>query len=143
MDVREFLFAPLQGKTYKFSIKSRENGIFSGAARLKDMAAELGIAQFRVRPEGQELHAGSLVFSGMGNAETVTKAEEILPGVIGKPSGVATAAAAFTQKTQRLKVVCGAWKKVDRAVRKELRQAVITGGAELRITDEPFISSLG
>ncbi|CAA7600522.1 Quinolinate phosphoribosyl transferase, N-terminal [Acididesulfobacillus acetoxydans] len=103
----------------------------------------MGIAQLLVGPGGQELHAGSLVFSGTGDAETVTKAEEILPGVIGRPSGVASAAAAFTQKTQRLKVVCGAWKKVDRAVSKELRQAVITGGAELRITDEPFISSLG
>ena len=139
MEIREFLFAPLKGKSYLFSIRARESGILSGVDGLRAMVAELGLSECWVRPEGQAVNPGSIVFSSQGNAEMVTQAEEMLPGTIGKPSGVATAAAAFAQKTQRVKVVCGAWKKVNMAVRKELRQAVTTGGVGMRMTEEPFI----
>ncbi|MBC7325501.1 MAG: nicotinate-nucleotide pyrophosphorylase, partial [Moorella sp. (in: Bacteria)] len=61
-------------------------------------------------------------------------------GVIGKPSGVATAAAKFIREAGgRVRIVCGAWKKVAPEIRRELRQAIATGGAGIRITDRPFI----
>ncbi|MCG0275185.1 MAG: hypothetical protein L5655_03345 [Thermosediminibacteraceae bacterium] len=61
-------------------------------------------------------------------------------GVIGKASGVATAAAEMVDKARgRIRVVCGAWKKVPPEVRQDLRQAIAVGGAGIRIVDEPFV----
>ena len=139
MEVREFLFAPLKARTFRFCIRARENGVFSGADALKTMAVELNLRNFMLVPEGQILSTGSIVLSAVGDAETVAKAEELLLSTIGKPSGVATASAAFARREEKVKVVCGAWKKLNPSLRKELRQAVITGGAGLRMTEEPFI----
>lgn len=139
MELREFLFEPLKHRVYTFAIKARVTGILSGAARLKELAADLKLDAVCVAPEGAVLVPGTIVLTAQGDAEMVTRAEEMLLGVIGKPSGVATAAAALTKKASPVKVVCGAWKKLSHAVKSELRQAVETGGAGLRISDRPFV----
>lgn len=82
---------------------------------------------------------GTKVLEAFGSAEKVVRAEEILLGAVGKPSGVATSAAAIVARAGHTKVVCGAWKKVSPAVRAELRQAIATGGVGIRITDRPFV----
>lgn len=139
MEVREFLFYPIKENSYSFSIRAKESGVFSGAESLETMVAELDLRNVMMVPEGEVLSSGSMVFSATSDAETVAKAEEILLGVIGKSSGVATAAAAFAHQVEKVKVVCGAWKKLNSALRKELRRAVMTGGVGLRMTEEPFI----
>lgn len=140
MELREFLFAPLAEKKFSFKVTSREKGIFSGAARLEQQVKELGLEVTFLASEGTPLEAGSCILRGRGRAEEVIRAEEILLGVIGKPSGVATAAAEFARRAGgRIKVVCGAWKKVAPEVRSDLRRAIATGGAGVRITDRPFI----
>ncbi|WP_258359658.1 nicotinate-nucleotide diphosphorylase [Moorella sulfitireducens] len=140
VELREFLFASLEGHTLVFAITARERGIFSGAARLQELAGELGLKVTWIAPEGYALETGSCVFRGRGGAQEIVRAEEMLLGVIGKPSGVATAAANFVRQAGgRIKVVCGAWKKVAPEIRDELRRAIATGGAGIRITERPFI----
>lgn len=139
MELREFLFEPLKNRSYSFSIISREKGILSGTARLEELAIDLGLEVMSMALEGSLLIPGTVVFAARGNAEMVAKAEELLMGAIGKPSGVATAAADIVKKASPVKVVCGAWKKIGQAAKGELRQAVITGGAGLRISEQPFI----
>jgi len=139
MELREFLFEPLKGRSYLFAIRTRENGILSGAARLKELAIELGLKVILMAEEGSLLIPGTTVFAARGNAEMVTRAEETLMGVIGKPSGVATAAANIVKKASPVKVVCGAWKKIGQATKGELRQAVMTGGGGLRMSEQPFV----
>ncbi|WP_338827516.1 nicotinate-nucleotide pyrophosphorylase [Neomoorella thermoacetica] len=140
VELRDFLFAPLEGKKFSFKITSREKGIFSGAARLEQQARELGLEFTILASEGAPLEPGSCILRGQGGAEEVIRAEEMLLGAIGKPSGVATAAADFVRRAGgRIKVVCGAWKKVAPEVRSDLRRAIATGGAGVRITDRPFI----
>lgn len=140
MELREFLFAPLAGQARNFTITAREKGVFSGTARLKELSDELGLDVTWIAPEGYTLEEGTCVFRARGEAGAIIRAEEMLLGVIGKPSGVATAAARFVRKAAgRVKIVCGAWKKVDPAVRDVLRQAIHSGGAGIRITDRPFI----
>ncbi len=141
MEVREFLFYPIKENSYSFSVRAKKSGVFSGAESLETMAAELDLRNVMMVPEGEVLSSGSMVFSATSDAETVAKAEEMLLGVIGKSSGVATAAAAFAHQGEKVKVkvVCGAWKKLNSALRKELRRAVMTGGVGLRMTEEPFI----
>lgn len=140
MDLREFLFAPLGRQTLAFAITARQKGIFSGAARLKQLAGELGLEVTWLAPEGYALEPGTCLFQAKGEALAIIRAEETLLGIIGKPSGVATVAADFVRQAGgRIKVVCGAWKKVAPEIRGELRQAIATGGAGIRITDHPFI----
>lgn len=140
MDLREYLFAGLENKRCNFTITSREQGIFSGAVRLKQLADELGLEIIKIADEGSILEKGSSILKASGSAGEVIRAEEMLLGAIGKPSGVATAAADFVRKANgKIKVVCGAWKKVASEIRNDLRRAIGTGGAGIRMTDQPFI----
>ena len=139
MELREFLFEPLRGRSFGFAVRAKENGIFSGAAKLKELAEHLNIRTISLAQEGETLSPGTIVLQGLGGAEEVARAEETLLGVISKASGVASAASAMVAKASPVRVVCGAWKKVSSSVRAELRQAVTTGGCGLRIADEPFI----
>lgn len=107
---------------------------------MADLARELGLDITWIAAEGDSLEAGGRVFQAWGKAAAIVRAEEMLLGVIGKPSGVATAAARFVRQAGgRVQVVCGSWKKVAPEVRAALRQAIATGGAGIRITERPFI----
>jgi nicotinate-nucleotide pyrophosphorylase (carboxylating) len=139
MDLREFLFKPLEGRHFRFSIKARERGILSGEAGMRALSEEIGLEIVSLLPEGSALLPGTVVLEAIGSAEKVACAEEMLLGAIGKPSGVASSAAAMVARSGRTKVVCGAWKKVSSAVRAELRRAIATGGAGTRIADQPFV----
>jgi nicotinate-nucleotide pyrophosphorylase (carboxylating) len=139
MELREFLFQPLEGCFFRFAIRAREEGILSGVAGLSERLAEVGLEITSLLPEGYPLRPGMAVLVARGSAERVARAEEMLLGTIGKPSGVATAAAAMVRQGSRARIVCGAWKKVGAAVRAELRQAIATGGAGMRICDLPFV----
>ena len=139
MELREFLFIPLKGRSYMFAIRTQENGILSGAARLEELAIDLGLKVISMAEEGSLLIPGTAVLTAWGDAEMVTRAEETLMGAIGKPSGVATAAANIIKRASPVKVVCGAWKKIGQATKGELRQAVMTGGGGLRMSEQPFV----
>ncbi len=139
MELREFLFEPLKDKRYTFVIRAREKGILSGTAKLQELAAGLEIEVISAAREGSILMPGSVVLTAKGSAEMVARAEELLMGAIGKPSGVATAASEIVQKAHPVRVVCGAWKKVSQAVKGELRQAVMASGAGLRMSEHPFV----
>lgn len=140
MELREFLFLPLGKQRFPFTIRAQEEGLFAGSASLLRLSAELGLDVDRAIPDGEFLRAGTPVFHGSGQPQQVARAEETLLGVIGKPSGVATAASVFRrQGGGRIEVVCGAWKKVAPEIRMELRTAIGTGGVGVRMTGEPFI----
>ncbi|MCL4369744.1 MAG: nicotinate-nucleotide pyrophosphorylase [Chloroflexi bacterium] len=139
MELREFLFQPLEGRSFRLAIRAREGGILSGVPALAERAAEIGLEEISVLPEGSPLAAGTRVLAARGRAEKVARAEEMLLGTIGKTSGVATAAAAMVARAGPVRVVCGAWKKVSPALGVELRQAIVTGGAGIRISDQPFV----
>ena len=104
------------------------------------MAYDIGLENIKSVNEGHVLKSGGCIFKATGDAERIIRSEEMLMGVIGKPSGVATAAANLVKiADERVKVVCGAWKKVAPKIRGDLRQAIMTGGAGIRITDAPFV----
>lgn len=140
MDVRDFLFAPLAGDLFLLEISAKEAGVLAGMDRLEAKALELGLKGEWMAPEGTALERGTCVCRAWGDAWQVARAEEELLGCIGKASGVATAAAEMVMYARgRVKIVCGAWKKVPPEVRQDLRRAIATGGAGIRITDEPFV----
>lgn len=139
-DLRDTLFAPLAGRLHDVEITACAGGVLAGTRGLAERAAEVGIALGWVAPEGERLAPGACVCRVRGDAWQIARAEEVLVGAIGKASGVATAAADLVARASgRARVVCGAWKKVPRECRPELREAIAVGGAAVRILDQPFV----
>ncbi|HBT48243.1 MAG TPA: nicotinate-nucleotide pyrophosphorylase [Peptococcaceae bacterium] len=140
MDPRDFLFAPLAGNLFILEIIARQQGILAGTGKLQATAQELGLELEWIASEGMKLEKGTCICRARGDAWQIARAEEQLLGCIGKASGVATAAAEMVNRAQgRVRIVCGAWKKVPAEVRQDLRRAIATGGAGIRIVDEPFV----
>lgn len=140
LDVREFLFKGISKKPFSFEIVADEEGIFVGSERLTRTAGQLGIQIVWVMPHGGCLNEGTVVFKGVGSPAQVAASEDILLGLIGKPSGVATAAHRFAMKVgDQIRIVSGAWKKVAPENKNDLRRAIAIGGVGLRIIEEPFV----
>ena len=139
-DVRAHLWAPVAGRTFEFEITAVDAGVLAGSRALSEEAAALGLDLEWLAEDGDRLEPGAVVCRACGHAWQVARAEEYLMAAIGKPSGVATAAAELvTMAGRRARVVCAAWKKVPAEFRRELRRAVTIGGAALRILERPFV----
>lgn len=140
MDLRLYLFEPLNGKVFAANVIAAESGVLAGSASALLRARELGLSVLNHLPDGADLQPGTCVLSLRGAAELIARAEEEILGCVGKPSGVATAASRFAARAaERARIVCGAWKKVVPEVRKQLREAIDIGGAGMRLLDEPFV----
>jgi len=140
MDVRLYLFEPLNGQLFAANLTAAESGILAGTTFALNRASELGLSVLTHIPDGSDLQPGVCVLSLRGTAEQIARAEEELLGCVGKPSGVATASRRFAGLAGgRARIVCGAWKKVVPEIRKQLREAIAIGGACVRLLDEPFV----
>ena len=140
MNLRGFLFTDIEGKLFTFEIVAAEEGIFAGSEKLIQIAGELGIKIIWTASNGFILQKGSVVFKGIGTPERIIESEDVLLGLIGKTSGVSTAAQQFSSKAKnKIRIVCGAWKKIAQGNKADLRHAVVIGGVGLRITEERFV----
>ncbi len=140
MDIRAYLFGPLAGASFVAEITAGESGLLCGTEHACERAAELGLNLESVTPDGTCVHSGSPVLRLIGSAEDVALGEEELLACVGKASGVATAASKLlAQASGKVRIVCGAWKKVAPELRKDLRHAIAVGGAGIRLLDQPFV----
>lgn len=132
--------AHLRGRRFSFEVLAAEPGILAGVAKMEKVLRELGLEVEMCVREGGRLHPGVCVCRAKGEAEGIVLAEDLALSHIGKPSGVATAAAKAVERAgPYLRVVCGAWKKVAPELRPELRRAITLGGVGVRITERPFV----
>jgi nicotinate-nucleotide pyrophosphorylase (carboxylating) len=140
VDVRAFLLESLEGKMFTAQLTAGEPGILAGATLASGRASQIGLSVLTSASNGLSLQSGFCILRVKGSAEQIARGEEELLACVGKASGVATAAARFIgQARGRARIVCGAWKKVAPELRKELRDAILVGGAGIRLLDEPFI----
>ncbi len=139
-DVRDMLFAGLQGRHFPFRITASEQGMLAGAGKLVAKAVDLGVHTDWAATDGATIEPGAPLFVARGNAWQVARSEEQLIAIIAKASGVATAAARLVaQAGTRARIVCGAWKKLPVEARADLRGAAAIGGVETRILDSAFV----
>jgi nicotinate-nucleotide pyrophosphorylase (carboxylating) len=140
MDVRAFLFKPLEHKLFTAQLTAAEQGILAGSSLASSRALDLGLCILASSTDGQKVQQGFCVLRVRGSAEQMSRGEEELLACLGKTSGVATAAARFAAMARgRARIVCGGWKKVAPDLRKDLREAIAIGGASIRLLDEPFV----
>ena len=134
MDVRPYLFQPLNGQLFTAHLTAAESGILAGTTLALNRASQLGLSVPAHLPDGSDIQPGTRVLHLRGTAEQIARAEEELLGCLGKPSGVATASFRFVSLAGgRARIVCGAWKKVAPEIRKQLREAIAIGGAGMRL----------
>jgi len=139
LDVREEILKNVQRKKVTASIVVNEDGIIAGITSTKEEAGKLGLSVLGIVKEGSPVRKGDEVIRFSGTPRQIVMAEEILIGLLAKPSGIATRAHKFVQATRgRPKVVCGAWKKMPPSLKDMIREAVIAGGALSRIVPHPF-----
>ncbi len=115
-------------------------GRLAGIPLAQDAARALGIEGFWKKQTGEQIQKGEEIARFRGPAESILKLENLVIGLIAKPSGIATAAAKAVHAAEgRLRLVSGGWKKHPYAIREMVRQAVTAGGMGQRITDQPFL----
>jgi nicotinate-nucleotide pyrophosphorylase (carboxylating) len=140
MDVREQIFASLEGQAFRAVLTACGRGVLSGQAAAQAQTAELGFTLAWEKAEGSLLEAGDILLRLRASAMGIARAEERLMGCLCKPSGIATAARRASELAGgRIRVVSGAWKKMPPALKDMVRQAVTSGGLASRLVDQPFV----
>lgn len=139
-DIRDIIFTSLGDRRYTAQIIAERAGIVAGAARLAARLEELGAEAALSAADGSPVEAGEAVARFTGTAKQIALAEEVAIGLLAKPSGIATAARRAVELAgPDLQIVCGAWKKMPPEMKQVVRDAVASGGAAFRITDQPFL----
>jgi nicotinate-nucleotide pyrophosphorylase (carboxylating) len=139
-DLRNVILRSAEGKRFTASIIADDAGIVVGTTAVKEESEKLGLSLERLINEGSDVRKGGEIVRFCGNAKQIVMAEEVLMGLIAKPSGIATAARKAVERTGgKPKIVCGAWKKMPWVLKNMIRQAIVAGGALERISSDPFI----
>jgi nicotinate-nucleotide pyrophosphorylase (carboxylating) len=139
-DLRDEIFRGLEGRKVTGVILADGEGIVAETNAAADESKSLGLDLLGILREGADVRPGTEIARFSATPKQVVSAEDVLIGLMAKPSGVATAARAFVARAHgRPEIVCGAWKKMPPAQRQSMRRAAALGGAHLRISREPFV----
>jgi nicotinate-nucleotide pyrophosphorylase (carboxylating) len=139
-DLRDEIFLTVDGAKVTGVILADDEGIVAETNRAADESNRMGLTLLGILPEGAEVRPGDEIVRFSGSPKQVVSAEDVLIGLMAKPSGIATAARAFvTRADGRPEIVCGAWKKMPLSQKESIRRAVGVGGALIRISRDPFV----
>lgn len=121
-------------------LRSREEGALAGIRFAEQAASALGIKAEWKREDGENIRKEEEIARFKSLPEPVLKFENLVIGLISKPSGIASAARrALHAGSGKIRLVCGGWKKHPFLIKELVREAVAAGGLGQRILDEPFL----
>ena len=139
-DPRDRFFEPVAHSSVTAHVVVQADGLIAGTDAVPASMAEIGVEVLRAAAEGTRVTAGTVVVEILGSPKQIALAEERLVGLLAKPSGIATATAAFVERAgPRMRVVSGAWKKLPFSQKEMIRKAILVGGAMPRIAEWPFL----
>jgi nicotinate-nucleotide pyrophosphorylase (carboxylating) len=139
LDVREEILRSVRARRVVAAIVADQPGVVSGVSLAKAEAGKLGVFLAEIVGEGSSVQEGDAIARLVGTPRQIVMAEDVLIGLLAKPSGIATRAREFVAKANgRPKVVSGGWKKMPGAMKEMIRNAVSAGGAQPRIVPGPF-----
>lgn len=136
----ERIFQGIRHHRLKASLSSKGNGWLAGVPFAQRAAEILGLEAVWKKTSGVAVEKGEEIAQFVGMPQQIVKIENLVIGLISKPSGIATAA----QKAQKaaggkIRLVSGGWKKHPFLIKELIWEAVAAGGLAHRIVDEPFI----
>lgn len=139
-DIRDVLFSEIKDKVFYAEIIAEGGGVLSGEDDICRKAKEIGIDLKIIKQEGDTICSGDIIACIKASPKQIAIAEERLIGALSKASGIATAARRAVELAgENMKIVCGSWKKMPLETKEIIRQAVLTGGANIRISKVPMI----
>lgn len=139
-DIRDDIFQGVIENLVTAAILSEDAGIIAGTKAARCKASELGLTILHMMEEGMTVKPGDEIARFTGNPKQIAMAEDLLMGCIAKTSGVATAASRCLKAAgEKVKIVCGSWKKMPAEIKNAVRSAIAVGGADFRICTPPFI----
>jgi len=140
IDIRDCIFCGIAEEVVTACIIADEDGIVAGTGAVAEEADKLGILLESIAEEGTQIRAGDVLVRFRGTPKQIAMAEEVLVGLMAKPSGIATATYEFVKAADpRPQVVCGAWKKMPPQLKDAIRRAIVVGGGSFRISTDPFV----
>jgi len=136
----ERIFQGIRHHRLKASLSSKGNGCLAGVPFAQRAAEILGLQATWKKSSGAAVEKGEEIAQFEGMPQQIVKIENLVIGLISKPSGIASAA----QKAQKaadgkIRLVSGGWKKHPFLIKELIWEAVAAGGIAHRIVDEPFI----
>ena len=139
-DIREQIFREHMERKITAVIKAEAAGTLSGIQRARDLTESQGLFFLSDLQDGDSFYENTEVAWVTGNPFLIAQAEEVVIGTLSKSSGIATMARqALLKAGSRFRIVSGGWKKMPRQIKDLVRQAVLDGGIQIRITDKPFV----
>ncbi len=139
-DLRDVIFSTVADRLVTGVILADDEGIVSETKTAADESKRMGLTLLGILEEGSAVRPGDEIARISGTPTQVVSAEDVLIGLMAKPSGIATAARAFVSRANgRPEIVSGAWKKMPLAQKESIRRAVAAGGAFIRICQDPFV----
>ncbi|MCL6633900.1 MAG: hypothetical protein K6T63_14880 [Alicyclobacillus herbarius] len=140
IDLRDPLFQSLHNQTFTAEVIATGCGVLAGGRHAATLLQESGCELLRLENDGRLLQPGDVVLSFCGSAKQVAVAEDRVLGAMMVPSGYATRARRLQVLAgERLRVVCGGWKKIPQAFKPGLHAALAAAGVGMRMVDEPFV----
>lgn len=139
-DLRDDIFKTIIHQSVTAVIIADDPGLIAGTQAAADKATALGLNVIMMVEEGKTVKEGDEVARISGNPKQIALAEDLLIGLIAKPSGIATATQKFVAGAgETMQIVCGSWKKMPLTLKETIRKAIVTGGGYFRISKDPFI----
>ncbi len=122
------------------SLRSRSSGWIAGVPFAQEAAQAFQVeARWKVL-SGEPVEEGEAIAFFRGTAEQIVRFENIVIGLLAKPSGIASAARKARELAQdKIRLVAGGWKKHPFLVKDQVLEAVSAGGIARRILEEPFL----
>jgi nicotinate-nucleotide pyrophosphorylase (carboxylating) len=140
LNLRDEILSSVANRNVTASIIADDEGVISETDTAAEEAKGLGLVIDSILGVGSLVKIGDEVARFSGSPKQIAMAEEVLLGIIAKPSGIATAVSRFIEKAgHKPQIVCGAWKKMPPSQKETIRRAVKVGGGAFRITQEPFV----
>jgi nicotinate-nucleotide pyrophosphorylase (carboxylating) len=134
-------YASQLNEQYKIAtLTACQNGVVACMEEAVKMADGLDLQVDVKVQDGECIAAGQVALQLSGKITNLILAERILPGILSKPSGIATAARQAAELAQgKIRIVVGALKKIAPESREFIFQALKTGGVSTRLADGPMV----
>jgi nicotinate-nucleotide pyrophosphorylase (carboxylating) len=136
----EKIFRAVGGMRIEACLSSRSGGYTAGIPLARKAAERLGVEATWKKKSGELLRRGEEIARFWGTPERIVRLENIVIGLVAKPSGIATAGReAQTLAGGKIRLVSGGWKKHPFAIKEIILEAVTSAGVAHRLVDGPFV----
>ena len=134
------IFQTLPDRPFEAILSAKGDGSLSGIPAAQKAAEVLGLRASWGKQNGDSVRSGEEIAHFQGTPERIVKMENLVIGLLGKASGIASAARQALEISEgKIHLVSGGWKKHPFAIKDLIREAVEAGGVSTRIVEPPFV----